>query len=126
VWPLEAHHPQVCHAASVGDEDRRPVVEIWLTGGLTFESIGARLDELGYRPAKKSRGPDFSPSDAVAMILLYVAGPISAAVATELVRAVAEWAGGKVRRRKGGAKVTIWGPDLKPLAEVEVPDDESG
>jgi hypothetical protein len=110
----------------VGGEDDRPVVEIWLEAGLTFESIAARLDDLGYRPAKKSRGPDFLPVDPAAMILLYVAGLISRATAEELARAVAEWARGKVSRRKGGAKVIIWGPDLKPLAEVEVPEDESG
>jgi hypothetical protein len=63
----------------------------------------------------------------VALILLYVADRISGAAAGELVRGVAEWARGKVRRRKGGTRVAIlYGPDLKVLAEVEVPEDESG
>jgi hypothetical protein len=74
---LEAGVASMCHAGSVGGEDDRPVVEIWLEAGLTFDSIAARLDDLWYRPAKKSRGPDFLPVDPVAEILLYVAGLIS-------------------------------------------------
>jgi hypothetical protein len=42
---------QMCHARYVDGEDDWPVVEIWeVPGGLTFDSIGARLEDLGYRP----------------------------------------------------------------------------
>jgi hypothetical protein len=110
----------------VRGEDDRPVVEIWrLPDGLTFDSVSGKLEDLGYRPVRGR--PKFRVSTAAVPILLYVVDAISGAAAGVLATEVAKWARGKVRRgRKGGTKVAILGPDHKVLAEVEVPDDQSG
>jgi hypothetical protein len=105
---FEVHATQMCHAGSVGDDANRPVVQIWrLPDCLTFDSVNGKLEDLGYRPVR-ARRTAFRPSAAATIpILLYMADAISGAAAAELVRAVAEWARGKLRRRKGGTKVVI-------------------
>lgn len=86
-------------------------------------SLGEFLRGLGYElssePPIEKRG-----AGEVGVFVLWLTGVVGSAVAEELAGAVAAWIREHLpNRRAGGTVRVIYGPDDKPLAEVEIDED---
>jgi hypothetical protein len=100
-------------------------VEVWrVRAPLNREELEQRLRELGYAPRRPKTAFRTSARPTDVIVLLWALDHLAPDVALDLVRSVATWAGGVLRRRHQRSRGTVrllYGPRNEVLAEVEVP-----
>jgi hypothetical protein len=87
-------------------------------------SLSEFLRGLGYEPSSAPPIEKRGAGEVGAVFVLWLAGVVGSAAAEELAGAVAAWIRDHLpNRRAGGTVRVIYGPDDKPLAEVEIDED---